>query len=71
MAHSLQNISPFGHATGSRTGRRHNEQLPNGRKESRLSRVRCEPHAVFSRERSYAVKKARDVFLLPITRIRT
>lgn len=52
MAHSLQKTSPLGQATGSRVGSRHSEQLPNGRNESRLSLVRCEPHAVLSSDLS-------------------
>ena len=40
-------------------------QLPKGRKESRVRRVEEEPHWPFKAARSWEVKKAREVFLLP------
>ena len=40
-------------------------QLANGRKESRFRRVDWEPQVVLSRERSWEVKKAREVVRLP------
>ena len=41
-------------------------QLAKGRKESRWRRVDWEPQVVFSRERSWEVKKAREVLRLPV-----
>ncbi len=40
-------------------------QLAKGRKESRFRRVDWEPQVVLSRERSWEVKKAREVLRLP------
>ena len=64
--HSLQNISPWkAQATGSLAIWRQSWQEANGRKESRESRVACEPHDDLSKDRSWLVKKARDVLRLP------
>jgi hypothetical protein len=66
MAHSRQKMSPLAaQATGERDGRRHNRQDENGKKESRVRRVAWEPHVDLRRDRSWEVKKARDVLRLP------
>lgn len=52
------------HATGSLAGRRHSLQDAKGRNESRVSRVAWEPQVDFRRERSWEVKKAREVLRL-------
>lgn len=64
--HSRQKISPWeAHATGSREGCKQRMQLAKGRKESRFRRVDWEPQVVLRRERSWEVKKAREVLRLP------
>ena len=66
IAHSRQKRWPWlGHETGSREGKRQSWQDPKGKKESRVRRVEREPQEDFSSLRSWAVKKAREVFLLP------
>jgi hypothetical protein len=49
------------HATGSRADRRQSRQEAKGRKESRDRRVDCDPQDERRRERSWEVKKAREV----------
>ena len=51
-------------ATGSRAGRRHRRHDAKGRKLSRVKRVDCEPQDERRRERSWEVKKAREVLRL-------
>lgn len=64
--HSRQNMSPWeAQATAARAGCRHRLQLAKGRKESRVKRVDCEPQVFLRRERSWVVKKAREVLRLP------
>ena len=59
-------MSPFAaHATGSRATWRQSWHEAKGRKESRERRVAWEPHVDLRRERSWEVKKAREVFRLP------
>jgi hypothetical protein len=55
MAHSLQKRSPCGQHTGSTDGSRHSWQDPNGKNESLVRRLVCEPHLSLSAFRSYAV----------------
>lgn len=70
MAHSRQKRWPWlGHETGSRDGRRQSWHDPNGRNESRVRRVERLPQELFSSLRSWAVKKAREVFLLPVSSV--
>ena len=65
-AHSLQNKWPWlGHDTGSRAGSKQSWHDPNGKKESRVNLVDREPQMPLSSLRSWLVKKASDVFLLP------
>jgi hypothetical protein len=64
-AHSRQKMSPWEHDTGSIAGSRHSRQEPKGRKESRVRRAEEVFHAALARARSWEVKTARDVFLLP------
>lgn len=64
--HSRQKTSPFeAHATGSVDCWRQRLQAAKGRKESRFRRVAWEPHVPLRSERSWAVKNAKEVFLLP------
>ena len=59
-------MSPLAaHATGSRAIWRQSWQEAKGRKESRERRVAWEPQVDLRRERSWEVKKAREVFRLP------
>ncbi len=52
-------------ATGERAGSRQRRHEENGRKESRVRRVAWEPQEDLRRERSWEVKKAREVLRLP------
>lgn len=52
-------------ATGEREGCRQRLQDAKGRKESRVRRVDCDPQLLLSWERSWVVKKAREVLRLP------
>jgi len=64
-AHSRQNTPPQrGHAQGEREGCRQRRQAPKGRKASRPRRVERVPQVERRRERSWEVKKAREVLRL-------
>ena len=52
------------HATGSLAGRRQSLHEAKGRNESRERRVAWEPHVDLRSERSWEVKKAREVLRL-------
>lgn len=65
-AHSRQKMSPRRQATGSREIPRQRPHEPKGRKESRLRRAELELQFNLAMSRSWEVKTAREVFLLPI-----
>lgn len=66
-AHSRQKMSPWMQATGSMAGSRQRQHEPNGRKDSRERRAEPVPQAARASVRSWDVKTARLVFLLPVT----
>jgi hypothetical protein len=66
-AHSRQKMSPWMQATGSMAGSRQRQHEPKGRKDSRERRAEPVPQAARARVRSWDVKTARLVFLLPVT----
>jgi len=60
-------MSPWMQATGSMAGSRQRQHEPKGRKDSRERRAEPVPQAARARVRSWDVKTARLVFLLPVT----
>lgn len=66
-AHSRQKMSPWMQATGSMAGSRQRQHEPKGRKDSRERRAVPLPQAWRASVRSWDVKTARLVFLLPVT----
>lgn len=65
-AHSRQKMSPSGQATGSTAASRQSEHEAKGRKDSRVRRADEAPQDAFAHDRSYDVKTALLVFLLPV-----
>ena len=65
-------MSPFEeHATGSRAIWRQSWHEAKGKKESLERRVAWDPQLVLRRDRSWDVKKAREVFRLPEAEVST